>query len=284
MAQLAQDDSGIDVVNAPQDLIGDLYHVLLRAPWSRTLLAIAAMVLAVNLVFAVVFVLTGGIHGARPGSFGDAFFFSVQTVGTIGYGAMYPESLAAHLAVTLESIVAIVVAAISTGLVFSKFAVPRAKLEFARNAVLFRHDGMPTLAIRLANTRGNFIVDASVRVTFVRGETSKEGLFLYRIYDLKLVRDRTQALGRSWQVLHAIDEQSPLHGATEAGLKDQDIEINVTVIGLDGTSSQTIHGRHRYLPEDLRFGFRFEDMLRNKPDGRLELDYRKLHDLKPAAY
>lgn len=284
MAQLAQDDPGIDVVNAPQDLVGDLYHVLLRAPWGMTLLAIAGLVLAVNVAFGVVFVLVGGVHGARAGSFTDAFFFSVQTVGTIGYGAMYPESLGAHLAVTVESIVAIVVAAISTGLVFSKFAVPTAKLEFARNAVLFRYEGRPTLAIRLANTRGNFIVDASVRVTVVRGETSKEGVFLYRIYDLKLLRDRTQALGRSWQVLHTVDEQSPLHGATEESLRGADVELNVTVIGLDGTSSQTIHGRHRYLPEDLRFGFRYEDMLRPKPDGRIELDYSKLHDLKPASY
>src|SRR5438067_12899745 len=102
-----QDDAGIDVVNAPQDLLGDLYHVLLRAPWSFTLLAIAGLVLAVNLVFGLVFMWTGGVANARPGSFADAFFFSVQTVGTIGYGAMYPLSLAAHLAVTAESIVAL---------------------------------------------------------------------------------------------------------------------------------------------------------------------------------
>src|ERR1051326_7076857 len=140
MAQPPQDDVGIDVVNAPQDLLGDLYHVLLRAPWSMTLGAIAGLVLAVNFAFALLFLLVGGIHGARPGSFTDAFFFSVQTVGTIGYGAMYPETLAAHLGVTLESIVALIVAAIATGLVFSKFAVPRAKLEFAHNAVIFRHE------------------------------------------------------------------------------------------------------------------------------------------------
>jgi inward rectifier potassium channel len=102
------------------------------------------------------------------------------------------------------------------------------------------------------------------------------------MYDLRLFRERSQALGRSWQVLHAIDEQSPLHGITEESVRGQDIEINVLVTGLDGTSSQAIHGRHRYLPEDLRFGQRFADMLRNKPDGRLELDFSKLHDLTPA--
>src|SRR5207244_3614546 len=135
------------------------------------------LVLAVNLVFAVVFLLTGGIANARPGSFADAFFFSVQTVGTVGYGAMYPVSAAANVAVTAETVAGLLVAAVATGLVFSKFAVPRAKLEFARNAVLFVHDGVPTLAIRLANTRGNFIVEAQVRVTLTQAETSREGMF-----------------------------------------------------------------------------------------------------------
>ena len=281
--QPVEQDSGIDVINAPQDLVGDLYHVLLRAPWSLALAGIAAMVLAINLLFAVVFLLTGGIHGARSGSFADAFFFSVQTVGTIGYGAMYPETLAAHLAVTMESIVALIVAALATGLVFSKFAVPRAKVEFARQAVVFRLDGVPTLGIRLANTRGNFIVDAQVKLSLARAETSREGLFMYRTYDLRLFRDHLLAIGRSWQVLHALDASSPLHGMTEESVRGQDMELNILITGLDGTSSQTIHARHRYLPEDLKFGYRFADMLRPKAGDRLELDYSRLHDITKAA-
>jgi inward rectifier potassium channel len=277
-----QDDSGIDAVNTPTNFFGDLYHVLLREPWWATLLAIAVLVLVVNFVFAFAYLWTGGIAGARPGSFEDAFFFSVQTVGTIGYGGMYPQSLGAHLIVTAESIAALLVAAISTGLVFSKFSIPTARLEFARYAAVFRNDGVPTLAIRLANTRGNFIVEAQVRVVLTRGEVTREGVPFYRMYDLRLYRDRSVALGRSWQVMHAIDEESPLFGATEASLRGQDLELIVSVTGIDGTSSQTIHGRHRYLPEQLRFGFRYADMLKPKPDGRLELDYAKLHELTPA--
>ncbi len=281
--QPPEDDVGIDVVNAPFDLIGDLYHVLLRAPWSLTLLVIAGLVLAVNLAFAAVYLWTGGIANARPGSFADAFFFSVQTVGTIGYGAMYPQSLAAHLAVTAESITALIVAAISTGLVFSKFSIPQARLEFARNAVVFRNDGAPTFAVRLANTRGNYIVEAQVRVVLTRLEVSQEGVPFYRLYDLPLFRDRSPALGRSWQVMHRITPDSPLHGLTEESIRPMDLEIIISVTGIDGTSSQTVHGRHRYLPENIRFGYRYADMLQPKPDGRLELDYRKLHDLTPAA-
>src|SRR3954451_5008294 len=159
----SQNDSGIDVVNAPQDLWGDLYHELLRAPWPLTLVSIAALVLAINVFFALVFLLTGGIANARPGSFADAFFFSVQTLGTIGYGTLYPQSLAANLAVTAESIVALVAVALSTGIVFTKFSMPVARIEYARNVVVFQQDGVRTLAVRLANRRGNFIVEAQVR-------------------------------------------------------------------------------------------------------------------------
>src|SRR5258708_3685662 len=276
------EDTGIDVVNAPLDLLGDLYHVMLRAPWWVTMLVIAGMVLLMNLIFALVFLWTGGVAGAQPGSFRDAFFFSVQTAGTIGYGAMYPQSTAAQLAMTVESIVTLVVAAVATGLVFSKFSIPQARLEFARDAVVYRNNEVPTLAIRLANTRGNYILEAQVRVTLTRAETSKEGVFSYRMYDLRLLRDRSPALGRSWQVLHIISEDSPLHGVTLESLRKQDVELIVTVTGIDGPSAQTVYGRHRYLPEQVRFCYRYADMLKPKPDGRLDLDYAQLHAVIPA--
>jgi inward rectifier potassium channel len=280
---LSQDDTGIDVVHAPQDVWGDLYHELLRAPWWLTLLSIAVAVLAVNVFFAEVFVFTGGIANARHGSFADAFFFSVQTLGTIGYGYMYPQTLAANVAVTAESIVSLVAIGLATGLIFTKFAIPVARLEFARNAVLYRQDGVRTLGIRVANRRGNFVVEASVRVTLVRAETTREGLFFYRLYDLPLARDRSNAIGRSWLILHRVDDDSPLRDWTAETLRDADVEIQVAITGIDGTTSQTLHARHRYLPEDLRLGMRYADMLSPRPDGRIELDYAKLHDLLPAG-
>ena len=283
MPQPQTQDTGIDVVNAPQDLLGDLYHRLLRARWRVTIGLIAGAVIAVNLVFGLVFLWTGGIANARPGSFSDAFFFSVQTMGTVGYGAMYPATLAAHLGVTAETIVALLVVALSTGLVFSKFSIPQGRLEFARNAVVFLNDGAPTLAIRLSNMRGNYIVDAAVTVTLVRAETTREGVFFYRMYDLRLARRRSPLLGRSWQVLHPISRNSPLYGATPESMRRDETELTVTVMGIDGTSSQTVYGSHTYDFSEVRFGARYSDMLSHKPDGRLELDYSKLHDTVPAA-
>src|SRR6266446_3619800 len=252
---LPQDDTGIDVVHAPRDVLGDLYHELLGAPWSLTLLVIAVMLLALNVAFALVYVVTGGIANAEHGSFADAFFFSVQTLGTIGYGAMYPQSRAAHLVVTVESIVALVAVALATGIVFTKFSMPVARLEFSRNIAVYRQDGVRTLAIRVANQRRNFIVE----------ETTEEGVFLYRMYDLDLVRDRSSAMGRSWTILHRMAEKSPLRDATEDSIRGADVELQVAVNGLDGTTFQTLHARHRYLPEEFRFGVRFADMLSQKP-------------------
>lgn len=282
-ASLPQDDTGIDVVNAPQDVWGDLYHELLRAPWWLTLLSIAAAVLFINVAFALVYVMTGGIANARHGSFADAFFFSVQTVGTIGYGAMYPQSMAAHLTVTAESIVSLVAVALATGIVFTKFSMPVAKLEFARTAVVFVQDGVRTLALRMANRRGNFIVEAQVRLTFIRAETTREGVFVYRLYDLKLVRERSSALGRSWTVLHRIEGDSPLRDLTRESLHGADVELLLAVTGIDGTTWQTLHARHRYRPGEILFGARYADMLSPKPDGRLQLDYAKLHETVPAS-
>ena len=279
-----QEDTGIDVVNAPQDVWSDLYHELLRAPWWVTLLAISGMVLAVNLLFAIVYLLTGGVANARPGSFADAFFFSVQTLGTAGYGWMYPQSRAANVAVTAESIASIVVVALATGIVFTKFSIPVARLEFARNVVVYLQDGVRTLAIRLANRRGNFIVEAQVRVTFIRGEKTIEGIFFYRLYDLPLVRDRSSAVGRSWLILHRIEKGSPFEQLTAESVRSADVELSIAINGIDGTTHQTLHARHRYLPEDFRFGERFADMLSFRPDGRLQLDYAKLHETVPAAY
>jgi inward rectifier potassium channel len=275
-------DPGIDVIHAPRDLFGDLYHSLLEAPWSVVLGGIAALVLAVNVIFACVYLATGGVVNARAGSFADAFFFSVQTVGTIGYGYMYPQSTGAQLAVTAESIVALLVTALATGLVFAKFSIPQARLEFAENAVIFKNDGVLTLAIRLANTRGNYIVEANCRVTLGRAETTKEGVIFWRLYDLRLLRERSPALGRSWQVMHLIGDDSPLRGATQESLAAAEAEMIVSLTGIDGTSSQTVHGRYVYEAKDLRFGFRFTDMIRPKGDGRYELDYAKLHEVTPA--
>ena len=273
----------VEVIHAPRSLLGDLYHQLLRARWGATAASITVMFLGTNVVFALLYLAVGGVANARPGSFYDAFFFSVQTLGTIGYGTMYPASPAAHAVVTAEALAALAVSAISTGLVFAKFSMPTARLAFTRQATIFTMDAARTLAFRVANERGNYVVEAQIRVSLVRTERTAEGLVFYKMHDLKLDRDRSPALGRSWTVLHRIDEASPLFSATPESLARDEVELIVTILGIDGTSAQTIHGRHTYEDKDLRFGKRHADLLTPLPGGRIQLDYAKFHDLVDAA-
>jgi inward rectifier potassium channel len=279
-SQNSQEDSGIDVVNTPPDNLTDLYHRMLRAPWTATVLGIAAMILVINLVFAVAYYYVGGIGGARHGSFSDAFFFSVQTVATIGYGAFYPVSLGAHLLVTVESIVGILVAAISTGIVFAKVSIPTARIAFSRKAVITKLDGVPSLIFRVGNLRRNYVVDAQMRLTMTRLETTKEGRSIYRMLDLPLLRERSPSLGRTWSIVHQITEQSPLHSATDESLLKSETELQAAVTGMDSTSSQAVHARYRYDAADIVFTKRFTDMLSPKPDGRVQLDFSKFHEIE----
>jgi len=232
---------GIEIVNAPQNLSGDLYHVLLRAPWWAALSFIAALVLAIDGAFAFVYLWTGGVANARPGSLKDAFFFSVQTLGTIGYGAMYPVGLGAHLAVTAESI------ARAGGRGARHRAGLRQVLHPARaHRVLAQprvqpHGRRPTLALRVANQRGNYVAEAQVSVTLVRLEKTKEGVSYYRLYQLPLLRDRSPALGRSWTILHKVDREEPALRRDAADSAGAGHGVIVSLSGLDGTSSQTLH-------------------------------------------
>jgi inward rectifier potassium channel len=274
---------GIRVVGDRRARLHDFYHALLRLPWWVTVAAISGVFLVANAVFAVAYLLVGGIAHGQPGSFADAFFFSVQTMGTIGYGALYPESLAANLLVVAQSITSLTLTALATGLVFAKFSRSTALLVFTRQAVISPMNGVPTLMFRLGNQRGNQIVDARIRVVMVRSEKTAEGGTFYRMLDLKLQRDHSLSLSRSWSALHPIDAQSPLAGETPQSVEAKEIELQVSVVGIDDITMQTVHAGHRYFTHQILWGRRHADVLSEASDGDLILDLRKFHDVEPTT-
>src|ERR1700744_5204387 len=147
----------------------DFYHGILTTSWPGFVAQLAALFLVVNLAFAVLYVIDrGGIANARPGSYADAFFFSVQTLGTLGYGQMAPHSLYANLLVTAESFTGILIIALFTGIIFARFSRPSARVLFSKVAVVTTFDGVPTMMFRAANQRGNSILDATVTVSLAR--------------------------------------------------------------------------------------------------------------------
>ena len=275
-------DAPVLVLGARRTPFRDLYHQFLRLSWPAALVAIVVVFLALNAAYAGLYLAVGGIANARPGSFVDAFFFSVQTMGTIGYGAMYPATPAANVIVVSEAVVGLLIVALSTGLVFSKFSQSSARIVFSRQAVIAPWDGVPTLMLRLGNERGNQIMEALIRVVLVRTERTKEGVTFYRMLDLPLSRDRSPAMSRSWTVLHPITEGSLLHGCSPESLRDIEAELLVTVVGVDDTSLQPVHARHTYLDHEIVWGARHRDVLHEGADGRMVLDVTRFHDIVPT--
>jgi inward rectifier potassium channel len=270
----------IRVVGARPTPLRDFYHALLQLPWWATIGAISAAFLLANALFALVYLVTGGVDHAAHGSFRDAFFFSVQTMGTIGYGAMAPSSTAANVVVVVESVVSLLLTAMSTGLVFAKVSRSTARFVFTRKAVVGLVDDGQALSFRLGNERGNQIIDAQIRVTMVRTERTAAGKAFYRTLDLSLVRDRVLTLSRSWNVIHRIDSSSPLHGETAASIAEKEVELQVMVVGIDDTTMQTVYAAHRYFAHDIVWGARFADVLSETSDGHLVLDLRRFHDVE----
>ena len=259
----------------------DLYHWLLVINWWKFLILFSLFYLAINVIFALAYLTTkGGIANARPDSFSDAFFFSVQTLSTIGYGAMYPQTIYTQMLVVLEVLIGIILVAMATGLMFARFAQPRARVLFSNVAVICPFNGVPTLMFRVANQRDNRIIEARVWVSFLANEVSPEGIELRRFYNLELLRSESPSFALSWTVMHPIDESSPLWGDTPESLLQCDASILVILTGLDETFSSTIHARYIYKVSDLLWSMRFTDIL-HQNDGNYYIDYQHFHDVIP---
>jgi len=267
------------VIGDERAVLRDAYHIFLRMPWPASLALIAAGFVAVNLVFATIYYAIGGVDGVRSGSFFDALVFSVQTLGTIGYGVMVPKSPAANTVMIVEAITSIIVTALATGLVFTKFARATARIAFSEVATVSMHEGQLTLTFRCGNRRSNTIVDASLRVVLGLTTTTVEGTPFYRLHDLKLVRDRQGAMRRGWQVMHVIDETSPLFGLDAEGLAKREAELEISLVGLDDVTMQAVHALHSYSDKQILFGKRFGDTLTALPTGDIVLDLREFNTL-----
>jgi inward rectifier potassium channel len=258
----------------------DVYHWLLTMSWPRLMAIIVLLYLAGNGAFALLYLLVpGSIENARPGSFVDAFFFSVQTMATIGYGKLIPHTLFANCMVAFEALLGLLGLAMVTGLLFAKFSRPTARVLFSRVATIHVRDGVQALAFRMANERGNQIVEAQLRLVLARNEITVEGESVRRFHDLSLVRERTAIFALTWTAVHPILPTSPLFGVNAAALRELQGELIVSLMGIDETFSQTVHARHSYIAEDLVWDARFVDILSQLPDGRRAVDYRRFHEV-----
>lgn len=272
------------VVGARGGGLTDLYHGLLGIPLWGLLLILGGVYVGLNLVFAALYMLDPhGVTGIKPGDFADAFFFSVQTLSTVGYGLMAPASLYANLVVTFECFLNLVLLAVTTGVIFARVSKPTARVLFSKVATVAMFEGVPHLMFRAINERSNQILEAEVTLNLARQTITAEGRSWRRFQDLEVTRRRSPLFALSWTIMHPLDESSPLHGATAESLKSEQAEIIVVISGVDDTFAQRIHARYAYGAEDIVWDKEFENVLSVEPDGRWVLDYRKFHDVRDGS-
>jgi inward rectifier potassium channel len=260
-----------------------VYHYLLTVSWPRFLTLLALAYLGVNAVFGLAYALCGAgeLQGMVAETLGErllgSFFFSVQTFATIGYGAISPHGLAAHLLVTLESLVGLLGFALATGLLFARVSRPTAKILFSEAALIAPYRGITAFEFRIANARSSQLIEVGAKVLFVRQKPDGGRDFV----PLTLERDRVTFFTLSWTIVHPIDETSPLWGMTEEDFKRCDVEFLVLLTGFDETFSQTVHTRSSYKGEEVIWGASFASLFNPvSPDGVLSVDIGRLHAIE----
>ena len=265
-----------------------LYHWLLTISWIKFLSLTALFYLITNVVFAAGYLLCGPgalVNSADIGissGFQRAFFFSVETFATIGYGHITPAGLPAHMLVTFESLVGLLGFALATGLLFARFSRPRAQIIFSKNAIIAPYRGIRAFEFRITNARTNQIIELEAKVLFSRFE-NEDGRTVRKFYPLSLERDKVAFFPLSWTVVHPIDEASPMRDLTEEDLRRTSAEFLILLTGIDETFSQTVHTRSSYKAEEVIWNVRFGNVFKtNSKNGLLTIDVRRLDSIEPV--
>jgi len=263
-----------------------LYHWLLRISWPQFLAFIAVTYISINGLFAVAFLLCGpdalqssaGYFSNQP--FFRAFFFSVDTFATIGYGNIVPVGVVPNVLVTIEALLNIVGVALATGVIFARFSRPSARVIYSRNAVVAPYRGVTALEFRIANARSSQLIDVQVQAILTKIERSGTST-VRRFYELELERNRVVFFPLSWTIVHPITPASPMFGLTHSDLLEADAELLVLLIATDETLSQTVHSRSSYEADEIVWGAKFANMLmRSETEGIVGMNLSQIHDIE----
>jgi inward rectifier potassium channel len=260
----------------------DPYHIAIELSWKEFALAFIGLELGINIAFALLYLASPGcISNARPGSFSDAFFFSIETLATVGYGVMAPVTFYGHVVSAVEIVCGIVFTAIMTGLLFVRFSKPRPKILFADQAVVTSHNCSPTLMVRIANGRMTLLTNAMVRLGAVLLEESAEGHPLRRLHDLALSNANLSLFPLTWTVMHEIDENSPLADYDAERFKGCDARLFLTIEARDHALGAAIHDMHVYTADEVSFGMHYADAVTIDDQLRPVADLTRLSLVEP---
>ena len=261
--------------------VQDIYYYAMTSSWPVFFAGVAVVFLALNLCFASLFMLGDNpIGNLGPNSFLGAFFFSVETLATVGYGDMHPQTVYGHSVATLEIFIGMASVALITGVMFARFSRPRSSIVFAAHPVSHIADGKRVLLIRMANARMNIISEASAKLHLMRDERSLTLGSFRKIVDMKLERYQHPIFILGWTIIHIIDESSPLYGLNDEDLKRHNASLILSIEGVDETTNQPQRARHYYPCAEIRWNHRYVDVFENQLDEQQvqHIHYSRFHD------
>lgn len=257
----------------------DIYYYAMTSSWPAFFGAIAAVFFSINLFFAAVYMMGDHpIGNMSPKGFLGAFFFSVETVATVGYGDMHPQTVYGHVVSTVEIFIGMTSLALITGVMFARFSRPRSQIVFAHHPVTHIKEGREVLMIRMANARLNVISEATAKLRLLRNEQSPETGQFRKLYDLKLEREQQPVFALGWTVIHVIDETSPLFGLSAETLGKDNAGLILSVEGADETTSQTLRARNVYTHDVIRRNHRYVNVFSTDEQGIQHIDYSVFHE------
>ena len=262
-------------------LLGDVFHHCMSVSWGRLLLYFLLYAGLVNTAFALAFfAVDGSVAGPRTPGFWDIFFFTWQLLGSVSFGGWLPGSLYGHALATLEIMVGVGSTAVMTGLVFARFTRPQAHILFARHPVVGVREGKPTLMLRVANSRHNFLSDAMAKVWLVLDDPATHAR---RFHRLALVQDDSPLFALSWSLFHVIDETSPLYGVDAEVMASRRGLLVAIVSGYDENYGQEVRARHQWEPDSIRWQHRYVDIFNHSAPGVEHVDFTRFHDTEALA-
>ena len=263
----------------------NFYHWLLGTSWASFLLLVVFVYLATNLLFAFAYLACGegAITNTQPGSLLDVFFFSVQTMATIGYGRMTPVGHWANAIVTFEAFFGIVYSALTTGLAFARFTRPTAGVRFSKVAVVGSHDGVQTFKFRVANDRSSHIVEAQLRLWLIAESVTSEGERYRRSVELPLHRSESPVFSLTWTAMHSVDDTSALKEYLGKSAIEQQWHLLITFTGYHESLANQVYARHVYLPRDVQQNASFVDIVTVSPNGGRIIDLANFDKWNPST-
>jgi inward rectifier potassium channel len=257
--------------------VSDPYHLALIVRWPTFTLGVFGLYGLITALFAALYLARAGcVANARPGSLSDAFFFSIETLATVGYGEMAPATLYGHLVASAEIIAGMAFTAIITGLIFVRFSKAKAKIVYADTAVIGRHNGRPTLMLRIGNARVTVLTQVHVTLTALIAETTLEGQPFRRLHELPLARSSMPVFPLIMTLMHEIDPHSPLAGLDRASLDQSDMTLILSLEARDPELAAMVYDIKSYAASDIRPGRRFVDAVSRHPKGHIVADLTRI--------